>query len=212
MESNLTEEQRKFPIWLIGDSYPSSFISELNSPFDSRHPTRHTIWTPIWDAMQESVYPRRIDGQHLFICNAAGKQIEGKPNKNFDDDDVKKRISKFTNYLNQYKPVMVLCFGAWAYEFVRRADPRETVEYSHKHWKIPEIAKAFLNSYKNFQPNAISIFPLLHQIVALKWERANKEFVLDNSGNDYFRYTGEKLGSLLKTHACSFEEIWRKVP
>ena len=212
MENNLIEEQKIFPIWLVGDSYPSGFVSKLNHPLDPRHPTRHTIWTPIWDAIQETVYPLRVDGQHLFICNAAEKQVTGEPNKNFDDDVVKMRIVKFSDYLVRYKPAMVLCFGAWAYEFVLRASASKATERSDRYWTVERLAKAFRESCERFQPNSISIFPLLHQSVALKWEHTNNKFVLNDSGNDYFKYTGSELGKLLTTHKDNLKVIWKPIP
>jgi len=49
---------------------------------------------------------------------------------------------------------------------------------------VEKLAKAFDESCERFQPNGTTIFPLLHQIVALKWKNANKNFVLNESGDD----------------------------
>jgi len=209
MEESLTKEQKEFPIWLVGDSYPNAFVGVLDGPLDPRHPTRHTIWTPIWDALQESVYPRRVDGEHLFICNAAKK---GELSKDFNDVVVRDRIAVFSNLLKEHNPPMVLCFGAWAYEFARRADDSSTPKHSTKYWSVPKLGDAFRESCERFQPNRITIFPLLHQTVALQWEKANVRFVPENSSNgsrnNYFKYAGRELAKLLETHADFLKVIW----
>ena len=43
----------RFPIWLIGDSNPKNWENRLSYPLDARHPARHSIWTPVLDAMQD---------------------------------------------------------------------------------------------------------------------------------------------------------------
>jgi hypothetical protein len=75
---------------------------------------------------------------------------------------------------------------------------------------VEKLAKAFDESCERFQPNGTSIFPLLHQIVALKWKNANKNFVLNESGDDYFKYTRSAFGKLLKAHEDCLK-IWRPV-
>lgn len=211
MESiELTKEQKEFPIWLVGDSYPSRLVNVLKVPLDPKHPTRHTIWTPIWDAIQESVYPKRVDGKHLFICNAAKKgELDEKPNKDFKDVAVKDRIALFSSYLTKNRPPMVLCFGAWAYEFVRRANGCTPTKNPTIHWGVTELGRAFRKSCEQFHPKEITIFPLLHQTVALQWQHANKNFA-PNSTDNYFRYTGNALGELLNKNKSAerLKVIW----
>lgn len=210
MEDSLTEEQCSFPIWLVGDSYPGDSVGLLKAPLDFRHPTRHTIWTPIWDAIQESVYPRRVDGTHLFVCNAAEKQAEGEPNKDFDDGAVQSRIVKLSGYLHRHKPAMVLCFGAWAYEFVRRASGPTNEKFSEKHWTVGLLGETFRESCTRFHPNRTTVFPLLHRIVASQWEYANNRFPPpDSNEGSYFSYVGKEIGKLLFAHRSDMATIWK---
>jgi hypothetical protein len=125
MDEHLTEAQRDFPIWLLGDSYPGNWVKYLKGPLDPRHPTRHSIWTPIWDEIQKTVYwPHRlrVDDARLCVFNAAERQNDKeKPNKNFGSVSVKTQIKKFQTLVTRHKPVILLAFGSWAYEFARRA-------------------------------------------------------------------------------------------
>ena len=87
----------QYPIWLIGDSEPDRWKSELKTPFDPRHPIRHNIWTSIIDIVQDSLYRelgKRIDTKELFIRNAV-KDAKDKPpryQKDFWPDIVKKKL------------------------------------------------------------------------------------------------------------------------
>jgi hypothetical protein len=55
MELGTTDIERARKIWLLGHSYPEAWVHVLNEPLDPRHPTRHNIWTPVLDRLQERV-------------------------------------------------------------------------------------------------------------------------------------------------------------
>src|SRR4030065_460436 len=64
---------RDFPLWLIADSNPAKWEARLSTPLDPRHPTRHNIWTPVLDEMQDGIYRasrQRIDTSGIYVRNA----------------------------------------------------------------------------------------------------------------------------------------------
>jgi hypothetical protein len=61
------------PIWLLGDSPSANNLDKNLKPLDRKHPTRHTIWTPILDVVQRHLFVDcgcRLDDSELFIRNA----------------------------------------------------------------------------------------------------------------------------------------------
>ena len=65
--------KQNFPIWLIGDSPPQNWEHDLNHPLDERHPTRHSIWTPIENVIQRLLYNwknTRLLSENIYIINA----------------------------------------------------------------------------------------------------------------------------------------------
>ena len=75
---------KNFPIWLLGDSEPENWKDVLTSPFDSRHPIRHNIWTSILDKIQDNIFRtnfNRINVERIYIRNAVDDPIK-KPKYN----------------------------------------------------------------------------------------------------------------------------------
>jgi hypothetical protein len=123
-----TEAQMQRKIWLLGHSYPKNWVHMLNEPLDPRHPTRHSIWTPVLDRLQEQVYGdgkrRRLGVRKCYICNAASKQSEGEaPDWKWMGTSIPARITKFGAYMDQYRPPIVITFGADVYRFAMSALP-----------------------------------------------------------------------------------------
>ncbi|MGB7984979.1 MAG: hypothetical protein WCF54_07460 [Terracidiphilus sp.] len=187
------------PIWLLGDS-PSTtkHIEELEpkiEPLDRRHPTRHTIWTPILDVFQRHLYKRcgrRLDDSKLYIQNAI---IE------FKDENKTKRIKdgvENVNKLLEYtpKPFLVLCFGQFTFECARRANNENP--QSQKHWSIPELSQEFSQRISKVQLDSmgsVTLLPLLHQSAALQFWKCNGNPRI--WGGNYFEYVGEKIADVL---------------
>jgi hypothetical protein len=72
-----------FPVWLLADSPPKVWAERLEYPLDARHPTRHSIWTPICDVIQRYVYADqrrlRFNDQKVVIHNAIGEASYNPP-------------------------------------------------------------------------------------------------------------------------------------
>jgi hypothetical protein len=124
-ENNHENSDPNSPIWLLGDS-PSTNeqIEKLEpkiEPLDRRHPTRHTIWTPILDVIQRRLYKkhgRRLDDSKLYIQNAIFEFTNEKKTKKIVDgvENVKRLLAY------NPKPLLILCFGQFTFECARRAN------------------------------------------------------------------------------------------
>lgn len=199
------------PIWLIGDSNPKD-EGNLAHPLDPRHPTRHNIWTPILDVIQEKVYPRRLlafgygqDAGALYIQNAVIK-----PDERNDAVLIEDRIKSLRERYMQHAPLLVLSFGAFAFEVCRAAIEQneatgEMVIRQARNRKVTDLAAEF---NKRVNVPECSLLPLLHQSVARSFDHAHKKFSDQQHGSNYFLYAGQAIARRL-LHQHSSASIWR---
>ncbi|MGD0831415.1 MAG: hypothetical protein ABR907_10755 [Terracidiphilus sp.] len=184
-----------FPIWLLGDS-PSNSPSAKDqnlTPLDPRHPTRHSIWTPICDVIQRHLfikYKLRLDDSKLFIRNAVSKSTyKEEGNKEFE-----KQIDEFGKMMIKHNPFLVLCFGQFAYEFALRAQKMPSQNW--KLWIIPKLSKKFDERIKEGQLGRVTLLlPLLHASAARSFQSATTHF--SGGRPNYFEYVGGKIANVL---------------
>lgn len=106
-------------------------------------------------------------------------------------------IAEFRRLLNEHKPLLVLCFGQFAFEFARRAG-QEKEEPDFRDWSVERLAEQFAHRISSFQVEAVNVLPLLHASIARQFLRCHGEF---SGGNgDYFEYVGGKLARVLIEH------------
>ncbi len=195
--------KQNFPIWLIGDSNPANWSDYLDIPLDPRHPARHNIWTPIIEIIQDYVYRQarlRIDTKDLFIRNAIADPIHKPKNTNpIWDEYVTQEIVNLQNLFHIYKPVIVLTFGAFAYEFVCRTQMEYPQTHQHKYWTTKRLGNAFRKRVDQFDIHNINILPLLHASIARGHFLKSHAYFCDDPNGNYFEYVGIQLGiQLLK--------------
>lgn len=200
---------KNFPIWLLGDSNPKNWQNVLVSPLDARHPARHSIWTPILDVIQDNVFRKsrsRVDTSSIYIRNA----IENPADKPLDSDDwsisLEQINEEFCQHLYKYRPAFVLCFGAFSFEFARRAlkqDPKR----SFGHWSVKSLGVEFRQRINQFDPNMINILPLLHASISRgRFIDNHKDFTEPEDGN-YFEFVGNHIADRLLAHRQHLK-IW----
>ncbi len=183
------------PIWLLGDSpsdSPSAKDQNL-TPLDPRHPTRHTIWTPILDVIQRHLFVergRRLDDSKLFIRNA----VSNSDHKWKNPENREEEIAELRKLLDRHiksKPLLILCFGQFAFECARRAQGEENRRPQQwKKWEIRELRQQFDARILKVQLGSVTLLPLLHQYVALQFSKTNEKW-----GCDYFEYVGEEIAN-----------------
>jgi hypothetical protein len=191
-----TNVDHYYPIWLLGDSpsdSPSAKGQNL-TPLDSRHPTRHTIWTPILDVIQRHLFVesgRRLDDRELFVRNA----VSNSDHKWEKLVDRKTQIDELRERLNgRNKPLLVLCFGQFAFEFARWAQGEQNKRpLQWKKWTVPELRKQFDLRIGEFQLGSVTLLPLLHQYVALQFSKSHARF--SGEGSNYFEYVGKEIAN-----------------
>jgi len=182
-------------IWLLGDSNPFAWREKLEAPLDRRHPTRHNIWTPIEQVIQRHLFQQcksRL-ADELFIRNA----VENACHK-FQKEPLADEITEYSRLLSEHKPVLVLCFGQFAFEFARRA-AQEEEESDFRNWSVERLAEEFDDRICKFQVESVNVLPLLHASIARgNFLQCHKDFS-DEKGN-YFDYVGGKIASVLIEH------------
>lgn len=200
---------REFPIWLIGDSEPKHWAEKLDHPLDPKHPARHSIWTPILDGIQERVFRccrSRVDVSELYIRNAVkGPSDKPKPgSKNWDESTVlRESLKELTTILETYNPPLVLSFGAFAFEFVRRS-LNEAEQKPHKCWSAKALGEEFGNRACDFSPDTTNLLPLLHVSIARgKFLEAHKYFTGQEEKN-YFEHVAPVIADILVKHGERF--------
>lgn len=181
-------------IWLLGDSNPSGWENDLEVPRDKRFPTRHNIWTPILDELQRHAFLAcrgRLRDNAFYVRNAV-EDVEDKG----ETENCAKKIVDFGRLMEQKRPILVLCFGQFAYEFARRAQGLEKKRW--KHWSVERLAIHFGDAVQKFDPNKVNLFPLLHAVVAQKFAHCHSVF--SGGRGNYFEYVGQEFARLLVEH------------
>lgn len=211
-----------FPIWLLGDSpsdSPSAKDQDL-TPLDPRHPTRHSIWTPILDVIQRRLFverERRLDDSKLYIRNAVShsdyklnnpKMPEEeiaefqKKQAEFQDKQVEE-IKELQTLLKENTPFLVLCFGQFAFEFARRAQEGKIEVLRPQDWGkkrgILKLSTKFDENIEKVKLGSMTLLPLLHASAARGFQSATEHFSGKPSDKrpNYFEYVGEKIANVL---------------
>jgi hypothetical protein len=202
------------PIWLVGDSDPEGLKpSDLEFVFDDRHPTIHNIWTPIIYKMQKKAYKdkRELEDKQFYIRNAI-ENANMKPGKyahSWDDSNfflkkikyIKEQMKNTEELIIEGKPKMVITFGGFSFEFIRRCcGIKKEEECQYRNWTVIELRKEFIKSINDEEiknDKGIKIFPLLHKIISENYLYCHKNFSHDNLENNingnYFEYVADKL-------------------
>jgi hypothetical protein len=179
------------PIWLIGDSAPKRWINDLSQPFDRRHPAVHNIWTPIIYEMQKNIYKEKstiiTDEENIFFIKNA-VYMDGQKPERYEKEWGKhealiEQLTNMTNDIRKYKPKMVITFGAFAFEFIRRCYASDaTVAYYYGYWGAKNLGEEF----KKRIDNKCKVIPLLHTSISRgKWVSAHVKFTDSKDGNYY---------------------------
>lgn len=191
---------RNFPIWLLGDSNPKNWEDELKTPFDSRHPIRHNIWTSVLDIMQEEVFNEinnRIDSRRIYIRNAVEKaDLKPKGNEILWNNNVNSEVEEFGRFLSDNNPKIVLCFGAFAFEFARRAMGEDNNK-KFNNWNTKKLGNEFRTRIETFDINKINIIPMLHRSIAGGYFLKSHNYFSNMDEGNYFEYVGKGISKLL---------------
>lgn len=194
---------RDFPLWLIGDSNPPQWESRLLTPLDPRHPVRHNIWTPILDVIQDRVYRKsrlRVDTSTLYIRNAVvDPATKPTPAGRQWGASAQSALSGLGKLIQTHKPALLFCFGAFVFEFVRRAGG-EGEQHNYGHWSAISLGDEFRRRIKVFDPARTNFIPLLHRVVSGGKFIESQEHFCGQKGANYFEVVGGTLAATLLQH------------
>jgi hypothetical protein len=210
-----------FPLWLIGDTNPVRWQDRLMTPFDPRHPARHSIWTPILDVIQDRVYRGaglRVDTACVHVRNALADPVQ-KPDQSERQwgSAIDGAVSDLRRLIHAHRPVMLLSFGGFAFEFVRRAIG-ETGWHSRDYWSAGRLGREFSGRIRDFEPGMINLLPLLHRGVSGRHFLEAQEYFCGRKGIDYFEAVGRQLADTMLQYRnqlpiwIGFEAFIRRVP
>jgi hypothetical protein len=194
------------PIWLIGDSDPKNWLPpDLEFVFDDRHPTIHNIWTSIIYKVQKNIYKEKgkiIDDDQFYIRNAI-EQANMKPSQDdhlwndkvvgqIKSNYLESQMDAIKKLINKYEPKMVITFGSFSYEFIRRCYGLNSNPFGN--WNTKELKKQFISSITD---DGI-IVPLLHRSISMgHFLSSHRQFshdtIVNNINGNYFEFVSEKL-------------------
>jgi hypothetical protein len=199
------------PLWLLGDSPPAREKQVLAGvPLDRRHPSRHNIWTPICDRIQNALYSfperLRLDERKLYIRNAVYDQCEwSQPNILAD------RSCELARLMGLHSPKVVISFGQKSYGLAEsavklmRSDPHLGFNLESD---CEELGKEFCQAINSFDASKINVIPLLHVSIARgNSVAAHRKFTGEPEKN-YFDFVGDQLGQLFCKHSSVFSVLW----
>lgn len=200
----------KFPIWLLGDSEPKNWQSQLNTPFDARHPIRHNIWTSVLEIIQGEIYRKlrgRIDTKDIYIRNAIGDPaIKPKDNQKEWNANVEYELNSLKSLINKHKPVIVFSFGSFAYEFGRRAIG-DTPNRNFGYWDTYHLGDEFRTRINSFNIDNTNLFPLLHRSIAGGKFLQSHDYFCRSTGANYFDYVGKEVAGIVTKNKDNLK-IW----
>ena len=189
-----------FPIWLLGDSEPKNWRKQLCKPLDVRHPIRHNIWTSILDVVQDEIHRKlrkRLDTKDIYIRNAIDDPaIKPKNNQKIWNADVEYELNNFKLLINKHKPVIIVSFGSFAYEFGRRATGSTDFK-EFRYWSTLELGDEFRERINSFNIDNTNLLPLLHRSIAGRFFLQSHNNFCRNFGANYFNYVGEEIADVI---------------
>jgi len=201
---------RNSEIWLLGDSNPKNWQTVLETPLDPRHPARHSIWTPVLEIIQDRVFREnrsRVDTSSIYIRNAI-EDPAGKPRSNSIkwETIVERELQGFQEVVRGCQPKILFSFGAFAFEFARRAFGEEP-KRSHNYWGARNLGHEFRQRVDQFDLNATNLLPLLHVSIARGWFIQSHEYFSGQEGGNYFEFVGNRIAQTLMEHGDRLK-VW----
>jgi len=187
-------------IWLLGDSNPKNWQTVLETPFDPRHPARHSIWTPVLEVIQDRVFRVcrwRVDTSQIYVRNAIEDPSNKPPSRSIEwGMKVQNEVQEFQKIVREHCPKIIFSFGAFSFEFARRVlseEPRRGYGY----WGARRLGEQFRQRIEQFNLDTTNLLPLLHVSIARGRFIQSHEYFCGREGANYFEFVGKRVAQKL---------------
>jgi hypothetical protein len=121
-------------------------------------------------------------------------------------DEVMDEIGELSLLLDTHCPQFLLSFGAFSFEFARRA-LKEMPISKHSQWGAKNLGEAFRNRISYFDPKSVNLLPLLHVSIARGRFIQSHDYFTDVKGGNYFQHAAELISDAMITHSNNLD-IW----
>jgi hypothetical protein len=194
---------RTSDIWLLGDSNPKNWQAILETPLDPRHPARHSIWTPILEVIQDRAFRElrdRVDTSLIYVRNAVEDPADKPSHRHIEwGISVEREVQEFQETVRQYHPKILFSFGAFSFEFARRALSQEP-KRNYAYWGARALGHEFRQRIGQFDLNSVNLLPLLHVSIARGRFIQSHNYYCDQEGANYFEFVGNHVAQKLIEH------------
>ena len=184
--------ERTFPIWLL---------------FNPKHPVvSHYIWTPVLTEIQDMVYRElhtRINTSAIYFRNVVSDSAIVPRTANWWGAQAGTEIERFREIVLEHNPKILISFGAFPFEFVRRAY-RIKPEKGPKSWGNSNLGDEFTKSIESFDINDTNRIPLLRHMASSGKYKENQN---QNYFENYIHYVGTKIAAKIIENKNSLD-IW----
>jgi len=159
--------------------------------------------------MQDYFYrngKRRLDTQKLYITNAVKNPGDKPEGDDFEwSYKLQTKVDRLRADFLRAKPAVILTFGAFAFEFLRRACGESPTKF--RYWGTRELGKEFKMRICKYDNSQVNVLPLLHVSISRgKFLESHKYFVGKDTGN-YFKFAGTELAKLFLKNLAT-QPIW----
>lgn len=189
--------ERTYPIWLlVNPKYPEVVYG---------------IWRHVLSVIQDKVYRElhtRIDTDNIYIRSAVSDCGIVPNTLNWWGNEVSTEIKSFRENIIEYNPKMLISFGAFPFEFIRRVYEIKP-EKGPKYWSASILKDEFERSIESFDLNKTNRIPLLRRVIENDKFTENQSYFSPNDSEKYFHYVGTKIANRIIENKDNLD-IWIK--
>ena len=155
------------------------------------------------DAIQDRVHRKtrqRLDTTSIYIRNAVSDRATKPGGSELDWPEAANReVQGLQSLLESRKPTLLISFGAFSFEFARRA-LREEPRQRYSHWSSKGLGEEFPRRIGCFDPRSVNAVCLLHASIARgRFIQGHDQFC-GEPGANYFERVGLAIADVLIRH------------
>jgi len=188
---------KNFPIWLlVNPKYPAVVYS---------------VWRHILVEIQDRVYrdiQTRIDTPNIYIRSAVSDCGIVPNTLNWWANEVTSEIKIFRELILEFKPKLLISFGAFPFEFIRRSceiEPKKGPNY----WSASVLTDEFERAIEEFDVSKTNRIPLLRRVIESDKSIENQNYFNRDDREKYFHHVATKLAERIIENKDNLN-IWIK--